>query len=434
MSELSPKELDKLLQDGSEQYDFEYNPEAWVQMEALLHKDRRRRLFWWWFLGAGVLLLAVAIGFWWKMDSENMISQPAAPTHQQPAVQNQKTEPSIPNKTLLEIEERENQPLKNTGTLEKPRPLPVTPEKPVLKKEKAVEKRRSVLQAQQESIVQNNAPRFDSAQRPPGTDGGFDSAQRLPVQNNAPENAGADTNFALTRLPALPLAVLGTDSKKLPTLRLPDFVSKDSSLREAKQPKDFAFLLGLSANAETASAGLDRFSKPNNIGIGGHLEVRYSRKYSIGIGAQYIRVKYEAGAGKYLPPPGFWIGGIEPESTQATCKILEVPVSLGYYPKGYSQNGFYAKIGLSSYFMLKEYYHYNYAVYDPTLLTGWSGKNNYRHWFGIGLVSVGYNKILSRKTSLQIAPYLQIPLTGVGHGEIRLWSAGLNLACNFQVN
>ncbi|MFM9948161.1 MAG: hypothetical protein ACKV1O_09510 [Saprospiraceae bacterium] len=414
MSELSPKELDKLLQDGSEQYDFEYNPEAWAQMETLLEKDRRRRLVWWWFSGAGILLLAVAIGFWWKMDSENLISQPTAPTHEQPAGQNQKIESSVPNKTFLETETIENQPLKNTGTLEKNRPLLTTPETPVLKKENAAE-----------------TMRFDSAQRPSAQ---RPFAQHPTVQNYVLENVRPDTSLALARLLALPFAVLEMDSKNLPTLRLPDLVSENGSLRETKQHKDIAFLVGLSVNAETASAGLDRFSKPNNIGIGGHLEVRYAGKFSTGIGVQYIRIKYEAGAGKYLPASDFWIGGIEPESTEATCKILEVPVWLGYYPKGYSQSGFYAKIGLSSYFMLKEYYHYNYAVYDPNLLTGWGEKNNYRHWFGIGLVSVGYNQMLGRKTSMQIAPYLQIPLTGVGHGEIKLWSAGLSLACNFQVN
>ncbi len=426
MSELSPKELDKLLQDGSEQYDFEYNPEAWAQMETLLDKDRRRRLFWWWFLGAGILLLAVAIGFWWKMDPENIISQSPAPTHEQPAVQNQKMEPSTPYKNLSEQEAIENQPLKTAGTLEKPGLLPATPETPVLKKEKAAEIMRF------DSAQRPDTRRFNSAQRPDARR--FDSAQRPTVQNNAPENGRPDTSLALARLPALPFAVLEMDSKKLPALRLPDFVPETGSLRETKPPKDVAFLLGLSVKAETASAGLDRFSKPNNIGVGGHLEVRYGGKFSTGIGAQYIRIKYEAGAGKYLPASNFWINGIEPESTEATCKILEVPVWLGYYPKGHSQTGFYGKIGLSSYFMLKEYYHYNYAVYDPNLLSGWGEKNNYRHWFGIGLVSVGYHKMLNRKTSLQIAPYLQIPLTGVGHGEIKLWSAGLSLACNFQVN
>lgn len=430
MSELSPKELDKLLQDGSEQYDFEYNPEAWAQMETLLDKDRRRRLFWWWFLGAGVLLLAVAIGFWWKMDSEKMISQSTAQTHEQPAIQNQQIEPSTPNKTLLEKEAIENQPLKNMGTLEQPQSLPATPKTPVVKKEKNGETMRF------DSAQRPDTQRFDSAQRPSAQRPSVQhpTVQHPTVQNNVPENPRPDTNLALARLPALPFAVLEMDSKKLPSLRLPDFVSEDGSPRETKQPKDIAFLVGLSANAETASAGLDRFSKPNNIGIGGHLEVRYGGKYSTGIGAQYIRIKYEAGAGKYLPGSDFWINDIEPESTEATCKILEVPVWLGYYPKGHSQTGFYAKIGLSSYFMLKEYYHYNYAVYDPNLLPGWGEKNNYRHWFGIGLVSVGYNKMLGRKTSLQIAPYLQIPLTEVGHGEIKLWSAGLSLAYNFQVN
>lgn len=442
MSELSPKELDKLLQDGSEQYNFDYNPEAWKQMENLLDKDRRRRLIWWWFWGAGLVLLAGGIGFWWTWNPESTIRQTTVPALEQPVVQNHpidsltKTHPETispsPNSAEIKINKTEINKIQNPETKQT---QPAATEIPVRKKKKKTNPITPVLKAQQQVMVQHEAlekHRPDTSAHSEATPPAL--AQSPMIQNNAPEKA-SEINTVLPLLPLLPFAALEMESNDLPALRLPGFgAAEDPRSRIQEVPKDKTFILGLTTNAETASAGFDRFSKPNNLGIGGYMEFRYAEKYSVSLGAQYIRIKYEAGAGKYLPGSDFWIRGIEPESTSATCKILEIPLLLGYYPKGYAKSGFYAKAGLSSYLMLKEYYHYHYAVYDTDLLTGWGEKNNYRHWFGIGLVSVGYNQVLGRKTSIQIAPYLQIPLARVGHGEIKLWSAGLSLTGNFQVN
>ena len=54
------------------------------------------------------------------------------------------------------------------------------------------------------------------------------------------------------------------------------------------------------------------------------------------------------------------------------------------------------------------------------------------HYFGIATFSIGYHKRLNRNTSLQIAPYAQIPLTGIGMGRVDLMTAGLQMKISFS--
>ena len=89
---------------------------------------------------------------------------------------------------------------------------------------------------------------------------------------------------------------------------------------------------------------------------------------------------------------------------------------------------------MTSYSMLQEWYRYAYDLPDTDLIRSWGTEHENRHWFGIGQVTMGYNVLLNRRMSLQFAPYLLVPLTGVGHGKVKLWSVGISAGFNFQVN
>ncbi|NJL74404.1 MAG: hypothetical protein HC892_04505 [Saprospiraceae bacterium] len=63
MPDWTPKDIDHLFKVGSEQYNFEYNPAAWAQMEALLDRDRRKKLIWWWFWGIFISAIILSLGW-----------------------------------------------------------------------------------------------------------------------------------------------------------------------------------------------------------------------------------------------------------------------------------------------------------------------------------------------------------------------------------
>ena len=206
----------------------------------------------------------------------------------------------------------------------------------------------------------------------------------------------------------------------------------DSVKRNQSIIHEDIFLLGLMVGAESSFVNIGNLSAVN-WHFGGLIEYRFRGKYSVNLGANYSRKSYKAGEGEYVPPIGFWTRAIAPQSTEATTRILQVPILFGFYPKASDQSGFYVQAGLTSYFMLKERYAYNYDLPDPDLRRKWGTKNQFNHWLGIGQLSIGYNLLLGNMTSLQIEPYIQIPFSGVGHGNVKVWSIGLSSKFNFQI-
>ena len=192
-------------------------------------------------------------------------------------------------------------------------------------------------------------------------------------------------------------------------------------------------LLGLTLGGESSATNRNNFSKPN-WKFGAQVEYRFFKKYSASMGANFIRKKYGATGDDYNPENGAWLYGVSPSTVDAVCDILEVPVSISFFQYDNSENGFYSRVGLSSFFMLEEHYWYSYDEEIPGQINYWGGENENKHWFAIGEFSIGYQHYLRPKISVQIEPFIQIPLAGIGNGNVKLWSVGLNMKLNFQVN
>ena len=76
MSEWSQKEIDNLFQEGSEQYPFEYNEEAWKDLERMLDKEERDRSLIWWFSGLlGILILLGLSYFFLSKEKHTELEQ-----------------------------------------------------------------------------------------------------------------------------------------------------------------------------------------------------------------------------------------------------------------------------------------------------------------------------------------------------------------------
>ncbi|MCK5102925.1 MAG: hypothetical protein KAR17_08920 [Cyclobacteriaceae bacterium] len=51
-------------------------------------------------------------------------------------------------------------------------------------------------------------------------------------------------------------------------------------------------------------------------------------------------------------------------------------------------------------------------------------ENENRYWFGILNMAVSYEHILTNEWSYMVGPYVNLPLTGIGHGNVELRSFG----------
>jgi len=428
MPDWTDKDTDKLFQDGAEQFDFEFNPAAWAQMEKKLDREKRRRLFWWWWpAGFGVIMLAV-IAF--MLNRKNLTPQDSLPVGKQ-SVHASGNLPKNSGETASPQIFPGNQP-GTDGAIPKSADAPSLEEKGVLKMAPAGKSG--------QGAASSGKP------LPTATDGQNKvKTPDAPTPVPGPENVGlsiSENNISVilkrrdslqqrSFLPTILIKEVLLGHPVQPSLILP-FANKNLLAQNQEEDNGLALIAGIAAGFELSSAGLGDFSRLS-WKLGANLEFRYRQRFGLGIGANFIRLNYDAGKGEYIPPKGFWTRKIPPIASRGICQALEIPLDFSYYAGGLKRSGIFASAGLKSYVMLAQQYYYSYDLPDPDLRRMWKTGKNSAYWFAIGQISVGYNKVFSKKTNLAIASYVQVPLSGIGHGNVELYSVGTQVRLGFRL-
>ncbi len=120
------------------------------------------------------------------------------------------------------------------------------------------------------------------------------------------------------------------------------------------------------------------------------------------------------------------------QSVDANCLVYEVPLNIQYQFRQNKKNSWVAIGGVSAYFMKNESYDYNYLWNGQPRKSNWTIENKNNQLFSILNLAVGYRRQFSKQLSYQIAPFLKVPLTGIGEGKVKLYSAGLQLSINLK--
>jgi len=416
------KDIDKIFQQGAKQHDFEYNPDAWAEMELLLEKDKKSRRFWWWLTGLFVVGSIVVIGLlYYSDDSATLDSMPQQVVHTHSnSIRDVKSETNTQqiHEGNTSLEEKQTFDLNGEGiqTLKE------------VKSNKQSKTAYHVL-APNKIDIEYADEIVHSEHISDALSGKNKQAKSTSLEQGEKSVEQDEKNVKVERLELLPVllpTLLVGDAPNIEVLGL----TQNTNLKRPKSNNQW--LVGVFLASELSSVELANVSR-NNFRYGGQTSLRFKRKFGTSIGVSYTHKKYKVNEGDYTPPKGFWTRKIAPQSTEATTDILEVPVSVAFFPKGYENDGLYTSIGLTSYFMLKEKYHYSYDLSDPDLIRDWHTEKENNHWLGMGQFSVGYQRLMGEKVYAQFGSYVQVPLTGIGHGNVKLWSFGLNWKMNFLI-
>jgi len=192
--------------------------------------------------------------------------------------------------------------------------------------------------------------------------------------------------------------------------------------------------LNLIMNPEFSSSPSFTMYKPGyNMGL--MVEYYLSKRISIMAGGLYSRKVYVADGYEYKPENNWWPRNTAPSTVKATCNVVEVPVFLRYKFVNKQTYNIYITTGLLSYIMLRENYTYIYSPGTNTtdLLTSKEVVNKNRYFFGVYNLSMGIEKHISPNWSVQVEPYAQIPLTGIGEGKIKLISSGVYFTLKYYL-
>lgn len=235
--------------------------------------------------------------------------------------------------------------------------------------------------------------------------------------------AGPSLLFPISSSLEFPLVLPNTQLMKVdqPEPSEVNEAGKDSIFRKSR------WSFGLEFSPDFSTVGLKGVEDPGYT-VGLHTEYHLSSKLSLSGGISYSKKVYFADEGIESYPgsnPNWTLDRVD-----ANCDVIDIPINLSYYLKGYEASGFVLSAGFSTYFMLTEDYD---IIYDGPWPEGSQFfRNDNQHFLGILNASVGYRKQLSPVLSLQAEPYIKIPIQGIGAGGLDLYTSGMKLTLKYN--
>jgi hypothetical protein len=189
-------------------------------------------------------------------------------------------------------------------------------------------------------------------------------------------------------------------------------------------PKPSKFTFGAWVGGDVTTVKLKHSDK---LSYSGGIAFSYdlSKRFSIATGIGIAKKLYGADSADYknaYAPYHYKILDI-----QGNCTVIEIPVQLQYKWSISNKSTWIALAGLSTYLMNRETYTYDYDYYGNKKTMAYTYNNESRHYFSVLSLGAAYRRQLSKTFSWQLAPFVKIPLSGIGKGNVALYSGGLTL-------
>lgn len=176
--------------------------------------------------------------------------------------------------------------------------------------------------------------------------------------------------------------------------------------------------------------------------IGGNFGAMFSatfKKWTISTGAQYDVKPYLTSFDNYHTSYQF---PTNPSTVRADCRMLDIPLNVNYQVYRQRANSISIGTGLSSYFMLREDYQFNY---DNGSASGYGGGtptgplhytvvNRNHNILSVLNIDATYTHQINSKFGVTVQPYTKVPLSDVGASQVRLQSTGVAFGINWNIN
>lgn len=167
-----------------------------------------------------------------------------------------------------------------------------------------------------------------------------------------------------------------------------------------------------------------------NIGV--TATYHFTKRISITSGVLYANKRYQTAFSNYQPRDEWPRYRIRPNLVDADCRVLDIPLSVNYTLLQGARSSWIVTGGLSSYLMLSESYSFSYLQSESTYSQGYTLHNENRHLFGVANIGIGYQRKLNPYLNITVQPFVKAPLSGIGQGNVRLYSTGVTLSVDFD--
>lgn len=465
-SEKQFKYIEDKIAEAAGAADYPFTETSWKKMEALLDKKERRRRFFFWM--GGILLLGLLLGggiIYRQADKKEPLNSSVNQSETKD-IQKQNSHPdndvtsATPQQNVLKQNEEYNNATTagddiNTGSDpvdraqnnspgtkkisdETTKQSPVndfTPEIKLRSKKTGTVKstaddnyaaaNKNIIQDKNKFALKITAPQpaSDNDKEAPETQAGM-NAQVIETKEVMP----GLTKSATTKPGEADMLKTDTVVKKTNTLTDGDN-KKDKKNEKSKVIEGF-FLTG-TVGAEASSTKLLSLKNSSitpvyGVGVG----YRFNKRISVQTGFYAAAKKYIAGPGDYKVKPGSYLSTVKIINVDANCLVYEIPLIVQYNWITRPKTNYFASAGISGYIMKKEKYNYTYERYNSIYSYPYDYTKN-THLLAALRLSAGVEKQLGRKLFIQAAPVINIPLQGVGEGQVRLFTTGLQVSLTY---
>ena len=205
---------------------------------------------------------------------------------------------------------------------------------------------------------------------------------------------------------------------------------------KAKPKAGFRPQYALSVVAAPDLNGVGSFQQSKvGTNIGMTFAVGVSRKLTITTGALYSVKPYITNFNNYNTGTAYkW--AVNPLNVTADCRMLDIPLNVGYQVYHKRQDKISIGTGLSSYLMLHESYKFSYS----DSYGGATGPSNYtvpnpgKYFFGIVNLNATYERQINSKVGISVQPYMKLPLSNVGYSQVKLQTTGVAIGLSWNLN
>lgn len=414
--------LDKKVQEAADQYSPAYSEDAWLKMETLLdehmpqNKEEKRKLPLAWIfallliVGGGVVMLAVHS--WSNRESDNQVTNIKKTF---PAASNDKSNNWNSENTTV------------TQAIKKPGQKDVAPATNLLQQvlpsinafNKKFKKHSPTASVASQGVYEANEVQLTNKKK----DAIIEVAHHdeLLSPNDFEHQIINNIGFDNKKLFAKNISV----NKSIIQNHINNLAVNTKPADKIKSKFHDLFSLNFSAGPDVSAVDV------NNIGTvtllyGAGIGYKFGKRWQIKTGVYAVKKVYDAMPSDYHPPANFWNYYPNLDDVSADCNVIEVPVVLNYIFSQQLKQAWFVSAGISSYFMKKETYTYHSKLAPGQYQDkSYTIKNQNKHYLSSLRLSAGYEKKFNKIISLSAEPYLNLPLSGVGYGKVKLSSAGL---------
>lgn len=225
---------------------------------------------------------------------------------------------------------------------------------------------------------------------------------------------------------AVPSSLTKIDSIVVEEIEDEDTVLLDSSAignpEKEHQSRNGYFSLKISVAPDFSSTELFNQGKPG-FDFGITTVYNFNERWALFTGVILAKKVYSSTnvEGSYNTSNGY---NYPIDQLDGDCRILDIPLNV-YYSFNQNQSlSFKVGFGFSSYIMLSEYY--TYFVNKPYGASEYYQRveNENNEWFKMMNLSFMIQQRLNDHLFLEVEPFVKIPMTGIGAGDISLYSVG----------